>query len=66
VGDGAFKKKSEAKMLEMIGGGATTLYVSHNTETVKRLCNKVLWLEKGIQMAFGTDVNDICKQYFER
>ena len=53
VGDGAFKRKSEEKMKEIINEGATTLFVSHSMRQVKRLCNKVLWLNKGKQMAFG-------------
>jgi ABC-2 type transport system ATP-binding protein len=65
VGDGAFKKKSEAKMFEVIGGGATTILVSHSTEQITRLCNKVLWLEKGKQLAFTDDVVGICEQYTE-
>jgi len=63
VGDGAFKKKSEKKMLEILDNGVTGIFVSHNTEQVKRLCNKVLWLEKGVQRAFGDDVNGICDAY---
>jgi ABC-2 type transport system ATP-binding protein len=53
VGDGAFRKKSEAKMKEILNSGATTLYVSHAIEQMKTLCNKALWLHKGKQMAFG-------------
>ena len=53
VGDGAFRAKSEKKMFEIIKGGATTLFVSHSTPQVRRLCNKVLWLHKGEQIAFG-------------
>lgn len=63
VGDGAFRKRSETKMMEIIHGGATTLLVSHSIEQVRALCNKVLWLHKGKQMAFGDNVNDICDQY---
>lgn len=62
VGDGAFRKKSEAKMREIIQGGATTILVSHSTQQVRELCNKVLWLEKGQQIAFGnTDI--LCGLY---
>ena len=53
VGDGSFRTKSEARMREIISGGATTLFVSHSLEQMRNLCNKVLWLEKGKQMAFG-------------
>ena len=62
VGDGAFRKKSEAKMREIIRGGATTILVSHSIQQVQELCNKVLWLEKGQQIAFGnTDI--LCGLY---
>ena len=62
VGDGAFKKKSEAKMKEIIAGGATTILVSHSLEQVREMCNKVLWLDKGEQVAFG-GTREVCKKY---
>ena len=65
VGDGAFKKKSEAKMREIIGSGATTILVSHSLEQVREMCSKILWLHKGEQKAFGSDVLGICDQYQE-
>ncbi len=63
VGDGAFRKKSEAKMREVISGGATTILVSHSLEQVRQMCTKVLWLHKGRQIDFGTDVKGICDRY---
>ena len=65
VGDGAFRKKSEAKMKEIINGGATTILVSHSISQVRELCSKVLWLHKGRQIEFGTDVQGICDRYQE-
>ena len=62
VGDGAFKKKSEKKMREIIGGGATTILVSHSLEQVRELCSKVLWLHRGRQIAFG-ETEAICDRY---
>ena len=62
VGDGAFRKKSEAKMREIIGGGATTILVSHSLDQVRGMCNKVLWLHRGKQIAFG-ESGEICSQY---
>ena len=62
VGDGAFRKKSEKKMQEIISGGAATILVSHSLEQIQRLCNRVLWLEKGQQVALGeTDI--LCELY---
>lgn len=62
VGDGAFRKKSEAKMREIIQGGATTILVSHSIQQVVEMCNKVLWLDKGQQIAFG-DTKILCELY---
>lgn len=62
VGDGAFRKKSENKMKEIIDGGATTILVSHSIEQVRTLCNKVLWLNKGKQVAFG-EAGELCDKY---
>ena len=63
VGDGAFKAKSEEKMKEMMGGGTTTILVSHSLEQIKALSNKILWLNKGQQIEFGDDVEGICERY---
>lgn len=65
VGDGSFKKKSEAKMEEIIGGGATTILVSHSLEQIRGMCNKILWLHRGYQVEFGDDVDGICDRYQE-
>lgn len=63
VGDGAFRKKSEAKMKEIINGGATTILVSHSLNQVRSMCSKILWLHKGRQITFGSDVQKICDDY---
>ena len=65
VGDGAFRAKSEAKMKEIIHGGATTILVSHSIEQVREMCSKILWLHKGKQVEFGDDVQGICDRYQE-
>lgn len=62
VGDGTFRNKSEQKMKEIINGGATTILVSHSIGQVEKLCNKVLWIHKGEQIAFG-DTLSITKAY---
>lgn len=63
VGDGAFRKKSEAKMKEIINSGATTILVSHSLNQVRSMCSKILWLHKGRQITFGSDVQKICDDY---
>lgn len=62
VGDGAFRQKSENKMREILKSGTTSILVSHTLPQVRELCNKVLWLHKGKQIAFG-DTDTICTQY---
>lgn len=65
VGDGAFRQKSESKMREIIASGATTILVSHSLEQVRQMCSKILWLHKGEQKAFSSDVQGICDAYQE-
>lgn len=62
VGDGAFQEKSAQKMREIISGGATTILVSHSLDQIRELCNKVLWLDHGKQVAFG-GAEEICDRY---
>lgn len=62
VGDPAFQIKSEQKMLSMINGGTTVLYVSHSIESIRRLCNRVVWLDHGRVVAVG-ETNRILDAY---
>lgn len=64
VGDLNFQAKSEAKMRNMIGGGTTVLYVSHSIESIKSLCDRVIWLEHGQIVKIGT-AEEICNEYIE-
>lgn len=50
VGDAKFKKKSEQKIVSMFDKGVTVLFVSHNTEQVRRICNKAIILDGGRQI----------------
>jgi len=62
VGDARFRKKSEARMKEMFDRGVTVLLVSHNTNQVRRLCDRAIILEKGRLVAIG-EANEVCDQY---
>ena len=64
VGDGAFQEKSAAKMKEIINGGAATILVSHALPQIREMSTKVLWLDRGRQIAFGK-VDLICDRYAE-
>ena len=64
VGDLNFQQKSEEKMRSMITGGTTVLYVSHSIQSIKSLCDKVVWLEHGkVVMAGNTE--EVCAAYYE-
>ena len=63
VGDVHFRKKAEKKLEEKISKeGKTILYVSHNMESIKKLCNKAALLDKG-QLKLFSNVDDVLKKY---
>lgn len=54
VGDSSFQKKCMSKMDELSNASRTIVFVSHQSEKIKKLCNKVLWLEKGKLVEYGS------------
>ena len=62
VGDLAFQAKSEEKMISMIRGGTTVLYVSHSLESIRKLCSRALWLEHG-QLRLSGPAEEVCDAY---
>jgi ABC-2 type transport system ATP-binding protein len=64
VGDARFKKKSEKKILSMIEGGTTVLFVSHNADQIRRICDTAIILEHGKLIADGP-VDEVLKIYEE-
>lgn len=62
VGDAAFQEKSRKRMLELMGGGTTVLFVSHSLEQIKKMCGQAVWLEKGKVRMIG-DANVVCDAY---
>ena len=53
VGDERFRKKSYRKMEELMMGSRTVLIVSHATDTLKKFCHEVLWMDGGKFMELG-------------
>lgn len=47
VGDERFQQKSRARMMEMMSGGATVLFVSHQLSQIRQMCDRVIWLDHG-------------------
>lgn len=64
VGDIKFQEKSKNKMLEMIKGGTTVLFVSHSLKQIEELCQRVIWLDHGKVRMIG-ESKEVCKKYYE-
>ena len=62
VGDENFQQKSYKRMMELMEGGTTVLFVSHNLEQIRQRCSKVLWIEHGVLQGFG-ETKQICEAY---
>ena len=62
VGDASFQEKSFLRMMEIIHGGTTVLYVSHDMSQIRKLCTKIAWLEHGKLRAFG-EPGKLCDEY---
>ncbi|MBQ8536808.1 MAG: ABC transporter ATP-binding protein [Clostridia bacterium] len=62
VGDEAFQKKSHQRMMELMGGGTTVLFVSHSISQIRAMCKHVVWLNGGTVYMQG-EVNEICDAY---
>jgi len=62
VGDEDFQRKSRARMMELMSGGTTVLFVSHGLEQIREICNRVIWLEHGEIKAIG-ETQTVCDMY---
>lgn len=62
VGDENFQAKSKSRMLELMGGGTTVLFVSHGLEQIREMCNRVVWLDGGSVKMFG-NAQEVCDAY---
>lgn len=62
VGDEFFRKKSLARIKEIIHSGSTVLLVSHSIGTIRDNCDKVIWIEKGKLKMIGSP-DEVCDNY---
>lgn len=62
VGDMAFQEKSRERMMEMMGGGTTVLFVSHNMAQIREMCSRVVWLDHGTVRMLGP-TQEVCDAY---
>lgn len=62
VGDAAFQKKSKNRMMELMSGGTTVLFVSHSLPQIRQMCSRVVWLDHGGVKMFGK-TQTVCDVY---
>ena len=62
VGDASFQQKSRARMLELMQGGTTVLFVSHSMSQIREMCDRVLWLDHGTVKMVGP-TQEVCDAY---
>ncbi|MDD7280011.1 MAG: ABC transporter ATP-binding protein [Oscillospiraceae bacterium] len=64
VGDFLFQQKCEKRINDMMSGGTTVIIVSHSIDQIKRLCDRVVWLDKGKVKLIG-ETQIVCNEYSE-
>ncbi len=64
VGDAEFQKKCLGKMQDVARQGRTILFVSHNLESVRKLCGQGILMEKG-RVAMTGPTRDVLDRYIE-
>lgn len=62
VGDANFQEKSRRRMMELMSGGTTVLFVSHSLEQIREMCDRVLWLDHGQVKMIG-QTREVCDAY---
>lgn len=62
VGDLSFQRKSAEKIKSMTRDGRTVMLVSHSMKNIREICNKVMWLDKGLISAIG-DCETVIAEY---
>lgn len=62
VGDASFQEKSRARMMDLMHGGTTVLFVSHDLNQIREMCDRVVWLEKGTAKMVGK-TEEVCNAY---
>ncbi len=62
VGDVRFQMKCMKKMKDLMSGGTTVLFVSHDINTVRRLCSRAIWFDHGKIIREG-DIDRVTASY---
>ena len=64
VGDFMFQQKCQQRLKKMLDGGATLLFVSHDANLVRQLCQRAVWLDHGVKRGDGPS-DEVCTMYEE-
>lgn len=64
VGDKAFREKCYRRIDEMLAGGRTLFFVSHNEKDLRRFCTRGLYLDKGA-LVLDAAIDDVLDRYNE-
>ena len=64
VGDEGFQNKSKARMMELMSGGTTVLFVSHSLKQIEEMCDRVIWLDNHKIKMIG-ETKEVCRAYEE-
>ena len=55
-------EKSRKRMMELMGGGTTVLFVSHSLKQIEEMCSQVVWLEQG-RVRMAGEAQEVCRLY---
>ncbi|AQR97838.1 ABC transporter ATP-binding protein [Clostridium saccharoperbutylacetonicum] len=64
VGDMSFQKKSYKRMKELMCSGSTVIYVSHDVESLGKMCDRVIWIDKGTIKMIG-EAKKVCEAFID-
>ncbi|MBR4767940.1 MAG: ABC transporter ATP-binding protein, partial [Lachnospiraceae bacterium] len=62
VGDEKFQEKSRNRMMELMSGGTTVLFVSHDMKQIREMCSRVIWLDGG-RVRMNGETKEVCDAY---
>jgi ABC-2 type transport system ATP-binding protein len=62
VGDKAFREKCYRRIEELLAGGRTLFFVSHNEKDLRRFCTRGLYLDKG-ELVLDSTIDDVLERY---
>src|SRR5438552_3782328 len=65
VGDAAFRRRALASLRQLIADGKTVVFISHDMWNVRRLCERIIWMDEGRMRAIGPSA-EIADQYMEQ